>query len=377
MTSFPFLYAVSGREIDVKILNRYILRIFFKTFILSLTAFAGIYLLVDFLEKVDDFLEHGAGVMLYLRYFSAKTPLIFVQVVPMAVLMAVFVGVGTLTRNNELTAMRASGVSLYRVTFPLLGVAVAAALLQFSAGEFLVPLSAKKATYIMQMEVKKLKSLIIGLQNVWYREGSDIIHIKAASPEKNRIQGVTILSLDKKFSLKKRIDAPGALFNGETWSLEEPSVRYFDPATAELVSLEEKPVLSYDLGKNASDFALKVKTPIENMGYRELRSLSQKLEREGYDSTRYLVDMHGKLATPFACVIMAFVGIPFALSKGRKTSLAMGIALSVSIGIAYFILQAMLMSFGYGGILPPLVAAWAANLLFALLGIWMLLTVRQ
>jgi lipopolysaccharide export system permease protein len=113
------------------------------------------------------------------------------------------------------------------------------------------------------------------------------------------------------------------------------------------------------------------------MGIRELGQLARKVESEGYDATRYRVDLQAQTATPFACVVMAFLGIPFALSKGRGASLAAGIAISVGIGVTYFILQAALQAFGYSGVLPPVVAAWSANLLFTLLGAWLLLLARE
>ncbi len=103
----------------------------------------------------------------------------------------------------------------------------------------------------------------------------------------------------------------------------------------------------------------------------------EKLQAEGYNATRYLVDLQARLATPFSCIILALLGIPFALQRGRSAGLAMGITLSVSIGISYFILQAMLQTFGYSGVLPPILAGWSANLLFAMLSLWLLLSVKE
>ena len=102
------------------ILNRYILSIYIRIFFLASATFVGIYLLVDFFEKVDNFIEHGASASQYLLYFGNKIPLIISQVTPLAVLMAVFMTVGGLTRTNELTAMKSCGLSLLRMTWPLL-----------------------------------------------------------------------------------------------------------------------------------------------------------------------------------------------------------------------------------------------------------------
>ena len=87
--------------------------------------------------------------------------------------------------------------------------------------------------------------------------------------------------------------------------------------------------------------------------------------------------MMARLATPFTSLIMAFLGIPFALQKGRNANLAMGVALSVAVGVSFYLLQAMLIAFGYSAVIPPWVAAWAPNVLFMLIGIWLLLSSRD
>ena len=105
--------------------------------------------------------------------------------------------------------------------------------------------------------------------------------------------------------------------------------------------------------------------------------MAKTLEQEGYDSTRQRVDMHSRLAAPFTCLIMGFLGIPFALQRGRNSNIAMGIGLSLGIGVFYFIIQSLVIAFGYSNAIPPLFAAWSANFIFLLLGVWLLLNVQE
>ena len=105
--------------------------------------------------------------------------------------------------------------------------------------------------------------------------------------------------------------------------------------------------------------------------------MAEKLEREGYDATRQRVDMHSRLAVPFTCLIMGFLGIPFALQRGRNSNIALGVGLSLGIGVIYFIIQSLVMAFGYSNAMPPLFAAWTANFIFLLLGVWLLLNVQE
>ncbi len=109
----------------------------------------------------------------------------------------------------------------------------------------------------------------------------------------------------------------------------------------------------------------------------QLHEIATTLAREGFDNTRYRVDLFAKMAAPFACLVMAFFGIPFAIQRGRNSNLAMGIGLSIAIGFLFFICQTVLQAFGYSAALPPLVAAWGANTIFLLLGLWSLLSTQR
>lgn len=358
------------------LLNRYVLSSFIRLLVLSLAAFVGIYLLIDFFEKVDDFIEHKAAIPLYFFYFLNKIPLIVSQVIPLAVLMGVFMTIGGLSRTSELTAMRAGGMSLLRITLPLLGIALLISLVVLGANESVVPASVQTSNHIMQVKVAGRKDQTRRLDRLWLREKSAIVQIRQALPEQNALQDVTIFDLDTESRPLTRIDAPRANYRNNAWELEDAQVQHFDPATGEVQTVETQTRLVFALSKTPKDFRTTAERN-EELGILALYTLAQRVRAEGYDPTRFLVDLHGRCATPFASFIMAFIGIPFALQRKRGGSLAIGIGLSIAIGISYHILQGMLLAFGYSNALPPFVAAWAPNLLFGLLGVWMLMMVRE
>jgi len=358
------------------LLNRYILRSFFRVFFLALAAFVGIYLLLDFFDKIDDFIEHQARLPQYLLYFFTEIPLIVSQVTPLAILMAVFMTLGGFSRTNELTAMRSGGVSLWSITAPLLGVSLLAALTILAGNEFFIPLCAKKVNYVLETEVKGKPALESKRDRLWLREGNSILNIRLALPEQQTLRGVSIFQIDDDFRLQTRTDAAQATFDGKQWTLHNVVEFRFDPASTDLTGIEHLKQKKTALAKTPADFR-GTEHSNDEMGYRELRNLARKLQAEGYDATRQRVDMQARLAMPFACVIMAFLGIPFALKKGRGTNLAVGVAFSVAIGITFHILQAMLLAFGYSSVIPPLVAGWSADLLFVLFGVWLLLSARE
>lgn len=358
------------------LLNRYILSYFGRIFALALGAFTGIYLLVDFFEKVDDLLEHQARAVHYLAYFGPKIPQIVTQVTPLAVLLAVFMTLGGLSRTNELTAMRASGISLWRISAPLLAAGMAAALSVLALSEFVVPIAARKVNHTMEVEVKRNPEQMLKRERLWFREQSAIANIALAVPEESTLQGIQLFRFDDRFRIVTRVDADRAFYRDGTWVGEHVVIRRFIPENGELSGMEHLARSPIPFDKSPSDFQ-SARQRNEELSFRELRRLTRRLQEEGYDAVRDRVDLQSRLATPLASLVMAFLGIPFALKKGRGSSLAMGIAVAVTIGLAYHISQSLLMAFGYSSVLPPAVAAWAAHVLFVLLGVWMMLTVRE
>ena len=359
----------------LKLVNRYILNSFVRVLLLALGAFVSIYLLIDFFEKVNDFINNSAPLSLYLLYFLNKIPQVATQIIPVAILMATFMTLGGLSRTNELTAMRSCGISLWRVATPLLVSAFFLSLAVLAVNEYVVPITAKKTNDILAFR-NEHAGAPLQRDKIWFRDGNDIVNIRLAYPEKGQLEGISIFEIGPAFRPGTRIEAQSASYAKGGWQFKKVTVRHFSPSSGELVKVEHFGKMPFPLHKRPKDF--KALTPKKNeLGYRQLHRLARQLHAEGYDATRYRVDMYSRLATPFACLIMAFLGIPFALQKGRGASLTAGIAISVVIGFSFYIVQAMLLAFGYSGVFPPLVAAWAADALFFLLGLWLVLSVRE
>ncbi len=360
----------------MSLIDRYLLRAFLRVFLLSLAAFAGIYLLVDFVDNVDNFIARQAQGSDYALYFLGKLPLIVSQVTPMAVLFGVFMTLGGLSRTNELTALRAGGVSLLRISLPLLGVGLLAATANLGSNELIVPLTAKQVNLVERTIIKGQPRQLLRRERVWFREGDRLINIRLVLPAEKILQGITIYQVDRDFRLLSRVDADRALYRDGAWLFRDVMERDFSTPGEALGKARRTPEAILPLNKTPEDFA----TPDfrnDDLTFLELHTLVARLESEGIDASRYRVDMLARFATPFTCVIMAFLGIPFALQKGRNANLAMGVALSVAVGVVFYLLQAMLLAFGYSQVVPPLVAAWAPNLLFVLIGIWLMLSARD
>jgi lipopolysaccharide export system permease protein len=360
----------------VTIINRYLLTTFFRITLLALGVFVGIYLLVDFFEKVDDFLEHQAAISLYFYFFANKLPLIISQVLPLTILMGIFMTLGGFSKTNELTAMRAGGISLLNLITPLLLATTLIAGIHFTLNEYIVPACIHNAEYIFDTEVKGKRAALTKRDNLWFRDQTSLYHINLVLPDSGSMDGVSVYQLNERAQLELRMEAKKVRYEEDKWIADRIKIRKFDPVSGKLTAENQKKHYVLPLSKQPEDFGTKSGNNDE-LNFNQLRHLSQKMRHEGLDATRYRVDMYARLATPFACLIMAFVAIPFALQKSRNINLALGISLSVLIGVAFYILQSTLMAFGYSKVLPPFIAAWAANIVFLLFSSFLILSTRE
>lgn len=360
----------------MSIVSRLVLAYFFRILSLCCGAFIGIYLLVDFFEKVDRFIDYGAGLRDYLSYLGHSIPYIFVQILPLAILTSMVLTLGGLGRTNEMTALRACGISLSRIIRPLLVIIVLLCSLQLLVHEYMVPWNVRTLNELVDVKMRGREQIRLTHSKIWYRSDNKIINIDLVQTREQKLRGVTIFEIDEGANIIRRIDASEAQLQDQQWLAPTLVERLFDPQSGMLQQtrrLENHPLT---IDRLIDDFA-RVEDLNAELGARQLAQLATRLEQEGYDASRQRVDLQARLAAPFTGLVMGLLGIPFALQRGRQSNLALGVGLSLAIGAAYFIIQSAVISFGYAGALPPLVAAWTANLIFTLLAVWLFLGVKQ
>lgn len=358
------------------LLSRFLLRYYLRIVLLCSSAFITIYLLIDFFEKVDDFIEHQAAARDYLIYLFNSIPFIFVQILPLAVLTAMVLTLGGLSRTNEVTAMRACGISLWRIIRPLMGLALVLSFALLLLNEMVVPWNSKQLNLLLEVKLQGKQPLQLTRHEIWYRNNNRIINIKLAAPERKILKGISIFTLGPAQKIVSRLDTPLARYQNQEWQADTLVIRFFDPESGQLLKRETQDRQVIAINMQPQDFIARDDINSE-LNFRQLAQMARQMEEQGFDASHQRVDMHNRLAAPFTCLIMAFLGVPFALQRGRKSNIALGIGLSLSIGIGYFIIQSLVTAFGYAGALPPFFAAWTANFIFLLLGLWLLLNVRE
>ena len=359
----------------MKILPRYLIREFAQYFSLGLGTFSAIYLVVEFFERINAFLQNKAPVALMGAYFLNKIPSILFQVAPASILFSSIITLGLMSRHNEILAMKSGGISLRRIAFPILGVVLILYFFLLGMSEYVVPFANERVNMIQDFIIHKKKPAGAFKQNkLWIHSRQAIYNIQLYHPEKDLLEGITLYRFDQDFSLVERLDARSARWHDGRWIFSEVSRTHFSPEGSPI--RKQYSPLTVTLPETPADFRIAEKNPAE-MSYRELREYVRKIEHDGYNSTKYRCAMHAIFSYPFIGVIMAFLGIPIALRKERGAGVTRGIAFSILISFAYLVVFSFSLELGKAGTLPPLLSAWLGNFIFALVGAYLFLSVRH
>jgi lipopolysaccharide export system permease protein len=360
-----------------RILSRYIAKEFLKLLVLWSASFFMIFFVVELFERINEIIVHNAPFYLILEYFLYQIPPFISITLPFSTLLAAMITLGVLARNNEVVAMKAHGISTYRIIIPLLILAASVTALILLCNETIVPYSARKASYVWTVKIKQEEErAFFKLNKIWYR-GEDLIYnIRLLEPKTDTLRGVTIYRFDKAFNLRQRADARRAQWNGVGWTFYDVVIRNFLSGGEVVTKTFNK--RDIPLQEKPEDFKRGMKDPNE-MTYRELKAYVEELTREGYDPTRYVVDLHYKVSFPFLTLIMVLMGSPLALAAGhgRGGGIAQGVGLSIVIGFVYWAVFAISVAMGHSGTFPPFIAAWAPNIFFALIGGFILESIHQ
>lgn len=355
-----------SRITPLSVLSRYLIRQFFAVFIPVLMAFILLYVIVDFFERLGLLLRHQASAGAACRYFLFKIPLMVTQITPPAVVTAVLLSLGMLSRNNEITALRATGVTLTQTALPLIVLTATMSVGVLAWNESVVPYCTRQFQYVNVVEIRKQELRgILSDREIWYHGKNGFYNINHVDKDEQAIYGLVIYALDGQFHLERVIDVPKAQWVDGRWLTTGAVTR--DVGSGDFTA---EPLGPEDLGipESMADF-LEVKRNPEELSYLVLRDWVANLTRKGIDASRYLVDLHMKLAVPFASVILTVVAIPIAGGVRRHPNIATIVATGMAIGFAYWVVLALANSLGHSGTIHPFVAAWSANLIFALVGL--------
>lgn len=357
----------------MRILDRYVVREFLRVFVFSLAIFIALSAIVDLFDRLSRFLDVSG--MVVLQYYVDRLPWFGFQVMPVAVLLAALFSLGRMARHNELLAMKMGHLSVFRIVAPLL---VLGLLVSFSAlilGESIIPRMNERALNAYRVKVQKVSPFQRTKDNdIWYRaKGNRFLHISLLDVASGNIRGLTLFELSPDFELIRRVDAKAARWQDGRWWLQDGEISRTRPdGTYRVDSFTN---LTLDLEEKPADLAQVVRES-EEMSSTELREYIERLVKSGANSVRYQVDLAAKGSAAFTSLVMALIGIAFALRTGKRGVMAWTGA-CVVVAVCYSILNSFSISLGRGGVLPPVVAAWLPNAIFTAAGLGSVLTVKD
>ncbi|WP_028320446.1 LPS export ABC transporter permease LptG [Desulfatiglans anilini] len=357
----------------MSILQRYIIKEFAYIFCLCLIGFTSIFLIIDFIGKIDNFLEVHAGFSDVVKYFLYKLPFLAVQMTPAATLISVVILFSILRKNNEMTALKASGISVFQSSFPLLIAALILSCCVLAFSETVIPITSSKSEAIWNTVVKRVDSERSLYRNhVWHRGTDRICYIHRFDGKKNEMDQPILYIFDESFVITKEIHAEKAMWkNGEWVGLKGIELTRNENGSYDMVRFK---AINMPIEQLPEAFLVPVKEP-EEMTYGQLKRFAEQIEADGYDANEYLVNLYLKVAFPFINFLMILWGIPIALSLPKGGAPA---AVSVGIGVCFIYIVALgvMRSLGLTGLLPPWLAVWSANIGFGFGGCYVLMRVR-
>ncbi|MEM5788378.1 MAG: LPS export ABC transporter permease LptG [Syntrophobacteraceae bacterium] len=348
----------------MRIIPRYMLRHFFPVFALSLTGFVGIYLIVDFFEKIDPMLQRNLSWVEIYSYFLFKIPLILTQGIPMAAILSSIISLGLLKRNRELMAMETAGVNPAYYVSSIVVVALFLAVIHFSINEFMARQLNAKLQETWDVKVKQKKPPVWwNPENMWYRDGNTIYQIRLYNRRAKSMEKVSIFFLDPQFRLMQRLDAKRISWREGAWIAEDGLTVLFNGPSTDQEWFERRKL---DLNITPQDFVGRGNFP-EDLGWFDLHEYIEKIEQEGFTSTSYRVELYQRLASPVATFLLALIGIIVALNQGLHGGIAAGVGISMAVAFSFLVVSSVGSGLAGAGTLPPFLGVWIGNIIFAAL----------
>ena len=359
-------------------LDRYIVRSFLRYYLYALLAFITIYLVVNFIESVGGFMERGTDVGTVARYYMLMVPFVIKWINPIAVLLGVLFCISILSKSSEITAMKAGGISLYRVFAPLILMGALIGGFGWGLGETVVPpaneemIAIKKWVFDRMDQEARMRtndySANLRNDNLLYAGTLDAYNGRMSRPS------LIIFHDDAAAGVARRIDAVAAEYIDGEWIFYDNEVRTFDPRGVQL-DLERIDEMTVPIEEAPDEFGVLSKTP-EDMTYSELEGYIELLERSGKEAHKERVELELKISVPLANLIVVLLGAPLAIRTSRSGT-ALGFGVAVLLGFVLWGFIAMGRALGQSGVMSPFWAAYTPNILFCVAGIILIWRVNR
>lgn len=362
------------------IFDEYVMRQFVTTFGIVLASFVSLSLIFSFFELIGDIFHNRTPLFTVGDYLVNLVPYMLYNLTPLCALLAVLISVGALSRSSELTAMKASGVSLYRLVAPMVALAGILAVSLFAFDEFYLPQANRRQEALRSIIKGKPAQTFLRPDRKWISGQQDslgqparIFYYQFFDADTDVFANLTVFEFQPhSFNLRRRIFASAAHWDSHAgrWVLENGWSRDFQGD--QVSNYEPFAITSFPEIREQPSYFKKESRQSQEMSFGELDTYIRDLQQSGFDTMRLRVQLNRKLSYPLITLVMAILAVPFALRMGKRGSLA-GFATAIGVAIVYLVVSSIFEAMGNVNALPPSLAAWSPDLLFAMAGGYLLL----
>lgn len=353
----------------MKLLDKHLVRGFLPPFFSLLVVFATLFIIVDYFNNLDEFLRYNSPFQIVVTYYLYLLPTLLVQIVPIAVLVSILFLLGVMSKHNEVTAMKASGVNTFSILSPFLFLGLVISFAVFLVNETVVPKAVLVSTSIKDglIEGGKKKLQERAIKNVTLASDSRMIFAREYEIVSQTLHDVDIEDLTNR-RYKIKLKARKAAFEDGQWQLYDVLKQRINLRGEIVGEPVYSPRLVMELDVNPDQF-IQEASQIEFMNTKELKAYIRNFgTTSNHLANRLWVDYHSRIALPFVSLIIILIGAPLAMRSERGTAM-LGIGTSVIIVFLYYAIDSICLALGKGGNLSPMVAAWTANIVFATVGL--------
>ncbi|MGA6981641.1 MAG: LPS export ABC transporter permease LptF [Candidatus Sulfotelmatobacter sp.] len=360
------------------LLDDYVLRDFFVYLGMILAAFLVLLLVFTLFELLGDILRNQTPFFVVAEYLLNVSPYLLYSVAPLIMLLAVLITFGLMNRANEITAIKATGTSIYRIVTPVLFAAAIVAVGLFFADQFYLPSTNQRQEALHNQIKGKPAQTYLRPDRKWiFGQHNDIYYYQFFDPDHDQFGNLTIFQIDPaSFSIAQRIHAERAHWEDglNRWVFEQGWERSLNGSAIAPNGYRTFEVSTFaDVTEVPAYFKKEVKQYSE-MNYEELRRYIRDLQQSGFDVVRLRVQLNKKLSFPLITLIMAVLAIPFSISAAKKGAIT-GVAVAVGIAVVYTVISRLFEAMGDLSQLPPALAAWSPDIIFAMVGAYLVLRI--
>jgi LPS export ABC transporter permease LptG/LPS export ABC transporter permease LptF len=369
---------IGSRGVFPRLLDAYVVREFLGMFVIVLGSFVLLMLVFTGFELVGDIIRNHVPLGMLGDYLFNLAPSMIYNITPLAVLIAVLVTFGVLNRNSEIVAMKATGISLYRLVIPIVSIAAILAIALFVFDDYYLPAANRRQEFLRSTIKGRPPQTFLHPEEKWMfgqsgpGEPAHIFYYQFFDRDDDAFANLSVFEFNPTtFALSRRIFASRAVWDDktETWHFLNGWVRDIDPNRRDY---KEFKTTTFSEIREDPGYFKKENLQSQEMNFQQLKGYIRDLRQSGFDTMRLRVALWHKLAYPLIAIIMALLAIPFALSMGRRGSLT-GIAVAISVALAYWVVDGLFGAMGNVNYLPAALAAWSPDILFALTGGYLLL----